>query len=228
MAVPVKRVFYVRSLPHPGYTQMLDRRPDVILDKLDNETDDAIAAPILAQGARLPDHFDAPRARAEILRRRRAAAARAESAARLDLGGGLRHRQSAGLHRRGRAGGEPGRREPRGGGRARARHDAVPRASASPRSIARCGAKRNFNRVDFMGHDVFGKTIGIVGLGHVGAPRRGAVRRPALRCASLPTIPISRPPRSRRAAPRRSSSPSCCAAPTSFRSTARSPTRRAA
>jgi D-3-phosphoglycerate dehydrogenase len=44
----MKRVFYVRYLAHPDYLDILGRRPDVRLDKLENESDDADAAPILA------------------------------------------------------------------------------------------------------------------------------------------------------------------------------------
>jgi D-3-phosphoglycerate dehydrogenase len=44
----MKRVFYVRYLAHPDYLDILGRRPDVRLDKLENESDDADAAPVLA------------------------------------------------------------------------------------------------------------------------------------------------------------------------------------
>ena len=44
----IKRVFHVRYLAHPIYADILARRPDVRLDKLENDSPDEIAAPILA------------------------------------------------------------------------------------------------------------------------------------------------------------------------------------
>src|SRR3982075_4219658 len=48
MSVNSKRVFYVRYLPHQIYADMLRARPDVRLDRLEDESADEIAAPILA------------------------------------------------------------------------------------------------------------------------------------------------------------------------------------
>jgi D-3-phosphoglycerate dehydrogenase len=48
MAVNNKRVFYVKYLAHQIYADLLQARPDVRLDRLENETADDIAAPILA------------------------------------------------------------------------------------------------------------------------------------------------------------------------------------
>ena len=48
MTVNTKRVFYVKYLAHPIYTDILAARPDVWLDRLENDSSDAIAAPILA------------------------------------------------------------------------------------------------------------------------------------------------------------------------------------
>jgi D-3-phosphoglycerate dehydrogenase len=48
MANGVKRVFYVRYVSHPDYIDILGKRPDVRLDKLENDSADAVAAPILA------------------------------------------------------------------------------------------------------------------------------------------------------------------------------------
>jgi D-3-phosphoglycerate dehydrogenase / 2-oxoglutarate reductase len=48
MSVNNKRVFYVRYLAHPIYTEILQARPDVRLDRLENESPDEVAAPILA------------------------------------------------------------------------------------------------------------------------------------------------------------------------------------
>jgi D-3-phosphoglycerate dehydrogenase len=48
MSVNNKRVFYVKYLAHHIYAEMLGARPDVRLDRLENESPDAISAPILA------------------------------------------------------------------------------------------------------------------------------------------------------------------------------------
>src|SRR5260221_14081472 len=48
MTVNNKRVFYVKYLAHEIYTEILKARPDVRLDKLENESPDAVAAPILS------------------------------------------------------------------------------------------------------------------------------------------------------------------------------------
>src|SRR5260370_10164693 len=48
MSVNNKRVFYVKYLPHEIYVDMLRARPDVRLDRLENESADSISAPILA------------------------------------------------------------------------------------------------------------------------------------------------------------------------------------
>src|SRR5260370_27787560 len=48
MSVNNKRVFYVKYLPHEIYVDMLRARPDVRLDRLENENAHSISAPILA------------------------------------------------------------------------------------------------------------------------------------------------------------------------------------
>src|SRR6202140_2137168 len=48
MAVNNKRVFYVKYLPNEIFVDMLRARPEVRLDRLENDSPDAIAAPILA------------------------------------------------------------------------------------------------------------------------------------------------------------------------------------
>src|SRR5216683_1953826 len=47
MSVNNKRVFYVKYLAHEIYTDILRKRPDVRLDRLENESAEAISAPIL-------------------------------------------------------------------------------------------------------------------------------------------------------------------------------------
>ena len=43
----VKRVFYVRHLAHACYLDIIGTRPEIRLDKLENETPDAVAEPII-------------------------------------------------------------------------------------------------------------------------------------------------------------------------------------
>src|SRR5262249_50530831 len=44
----VKRVFYVRYVAHPCYLHIIAARPEIRLDKLENETADEVARPIMA------------------------------------------------------------------------------------------------------------------------------------------------------------------------------------
>ena len=48
MSVNNKRVFYVKYLAHQIYTEILKARPDVRLDRLENESPEAEFAPILS------------------------------------------------------------------------------------------------------------------------------------------------------------------------------------
>src|SRR6186713_3122312 len=49
MTVNNKRVFYVKYLAHEIYIDILKKRADVRLDRLENDSPDAVAAPILAE-----------------------------------------------------------------------------------------------------------------------------------------------------------------------------------
>src|SRR2546430_11048819 len=44
----VKRVFYVRYVAHPCYLDIIAQRPEIRLDKLENESADEVAQPIMA------------------------------------------------------------------------------------------------------------------------------------------------------------------------------------
>jgi D-3-phosphoglycerate dehydrogenase len=44
----VKRVFYVRQVAHPCYLEIIAQRPEIRLDKLENETPDGDAQPIIS------------------------------------------------------------------------------------------------------------------------------------------------------------------------------------
>jgi D-3-phosphoglycerate dehydrogenase len=43
----VKRVFYVRQVAHPRYLEIIAQRPEIRLDKLENDTPEADAAPVI-------------------------------------------------------------------------------------------------------------------------------------------------------------------------------------
>src|SRR6478672_7799874 len=49
MTVNNKRVFYVKYLAHEIYVDILKSRADVRLDRLENDSADAVAAPILSE-----------------------------------------------------------------------------------------------------------------------------------------------------------------------------------
>jgi D-3-phosphoglycerate dehydrogenase len=44
----VKRVFYVRQVSHPCYLDIIAQRPEIRLDKLENDSTDAVVVPIIA------------------------------------------------------------------------------------------------------------------------------------------------------------------------------------
>jgi len=123
MAVNTKRVFYVKYVAHQSFIDTLSPRHDVRLDKLENDSPDAVAAPVL-EAAHV---YQIGSTRDELAAQFHATAAlikRAEPAHRLDQRRRLRHRQCQGLHRSRRAGVEPSRRESRSGSRACAGDDA--------------------------------------------------------------------------------------------------------
>ena len=51
MTVNNKRVFYVKYLAHPIYAEILKSRPDVRLDRLENESPEQDYAPIVESAA---------------------------------------------------------------------------------------------------------------------------------------------------------------------------------
>jgi D-3-phosphoglycerate dehydrogenase len=177
MSVNNKRVFYVKYLAHEIYAEILKARPDVRLDRLDNESPDEISAPILAAahayqiGAardELAKHFHAD---ADLLRRAPNLLIVSSNGAGYDpvdvdactAAGVLVVNQSG------------------GNAHSVAEHALGMLLTLSKRIIQADRALRrdaNVNRNDLMGTEVQGKTIGIVGLGNVG-------RRIAALCKGL-------------------------------------------
>jgi D-3-phosphoglycerate dehydrogenase / 2-oxoglutarate reductase len=167
MSVNNKRVFYVKYLAHEIYADILRARPDVRLDRLENESPDQIAAPILAAahayqiGAardEIARHFHADR---ELLARAPNLLIVSSNGAGFDpvdveactAAGVLVVNQSG------------------GNAHSVAEHALGMLLTLSKRIIEADRALRrdpNVNRNALMGTEAQGKTIGIVGIGNVG------------------------------------------------------------
>ena len=167
MSVNNKRVFYVKYLAHPIYADMLGARPDVRLDRLENESPDEISAPILAaahayQVGAAPDelakHFHVDQ---DLLRRAPNLLIVSSNGAGFDpvdveactAAGVLVVNQSG------------------GNAHSVAEHALGMLLTLSKRILEADRALRrdpNVNRNSLIGTEAQGKTIGIVGLGNVG------------------------------------------------------------
>ena len=167
MTVNNKRVFYVKYLAHPIYAEMLRARPDVRLDKLENETPEADYAPILASahayqvGAardELAPHFHV---HADLLRRTPNLLIVSSNGAGFDPVD-VDACTAAGVVVVNQSGGNA---------HSVAEHALGMLLTLSKRIIEADRALRrdpNVNRNALMGTEAQGKTIGIVGLGNVG------------------------------------------------------------
>ncbi|WP_342722938.1 hydroxyacid dehydrogenase [Bradyrhizobium sp. B097] len=167
MTVNNKRVFYVKYLAHEIYVDILKKRPDVRLDRLENETPEATFAPVLADahayqiGAardELAPHFHA---HAELLERAPNLLIVSSNGAGFDpvdvdactKAGVLVVNQSG------------------GNANSVAEHALGMMLTLSKRIIQsdrRLRREANVNRNDLIGNELNEKTVGIVGLGNVG------------------------------------------------------------
>ncbi|MGX1351683.1 D-3-phosphoglycerate dehydrogenase [Bradyrhizobium elkanii] len=167
MTVNNKRVFYVKYLAHEIYVDILKKRPDVRLDRLENETPEATFAPVLADahayqiGAardELAPHFHA---HAELLKRAPNLLIVSSNGAGFDpvdvdactAAGVLVVNQSG------------------GNANSVAEHALGMMLTLSKRIIQsdrRLRREANVNRNDLIGNELKKKTVGIVGLGNVG------------------------------------------------------------
>ncbi|HLG83322.1 MAG TPA: hydroxyacid dehydrogenase [Bradyrhizobium sp.] len=167
MTVNNKRVFYVKYLAHPVYAETLRARPDVRLDRLENETPEEVFAPILREahayqiGAardELAPHFHV---HADLLRRAPNLLIVSSNGAGFDpvdveactAAGVLVVNQSG------------------GNAHSVAEHALGMMLTLSKRIIEsdrRLRRERDVNRNDLIGNEVQGRTIGIVGIGNVG------------------------------------------------------------
>jgi D-3-phosphoglycerate dehydrogenase len=167
MTVNNKRVFYVKYLAHEIYTEILKARPDVRLDRLENESPDAEVSPILSAahayqiGAardELAKHFHVDR---DLLRRAPNLLIVSSNGAGFDpvdvdactAAGVLVVNQSG------------------GNANSVAEHALGMLLTLSKRILEADRALRreaNVNRNALIGNEAKGKTIGIVGIGNVG------------------------------------------------------------
>jgi D-3-phosphoglycerate dehydrogenase / 2-oxoglutarate reductase len=167
MSVNNKRVFYVKYLAHDIFANILRARPDVRLDRLENESPDDVAAPILAEahvyqiGAardEIAPHFHATR---ELLRRAPNLLIVSSNGAGFDPVD-VEACTEAGVVVVNQSGGNANSVAEHALGMLLTLSKRIPEAD---RALRRSG---NVNRNALMGSEVQGKTIGIIGLGNVG------------------------------------------------------------
>lgn len=167
MTVNNKRVFYVKYLAHPVYEEIIKARPDVRLDRLENDSPEPVSAPILAAahayqiGAardELAPHFHA---HADLLRRAPNLLIVSSNGAGFDPVD-VDACTAAGVIVLNQSGGNAN---------SVAEHAVGMLLTLSKRIIEADRALRrdaNVNRNALMGNEAKGKTIGIVGIGNVG------------------------------------------------------------
>jgi D-3-phosphoglycerate dehydrogenase len=168
MAPNTKRVFYVNNVAAPVYLEMLAKRPDIQVDKLTNHTPDAQAEPVLAQA----HAYQIGSSRQELAPRFQGYAAlltRCPNLLVLSTNGAgfdtvsLADATAAGVAVVNQAGGNK---------EGVAEHVMAMVLALSKRIMLADRAMRRgaaYERRDFMGDDIQGRTIGIVGIGHVGS-----------------------------------------------------------
>jgi D-3-phosphoglycerate dehydrogenase len=167
MAANNKRVFYVKYLASPVFAEVLARRPDVQLTKLENETSVEEAGPVLAQAhgyqiGATRDELPKPyHCTPELLARAPNLLAVSSNGSGYDTID-VAACTAAGVLAVNQAGGNK---------EAVAEHVMGMMLTLSKRIIETDRFMRrasNIPRIQFMGHDLVGRTVGIVGIGHVG------------------------------------------------------------
>jgi D-3-phosphoglycerate dehydrogenase len=168
MAANSKRVFYVDYLAHPNFAAILARRPDIRLDRIANEAADSEAEAVIAAA----HAYQIIAARDELAPRFHAGEALLRRAPDLLVvsshGAGydtvdVAACTAAGVLVVNQAGGN---RE------AVAEHALAMLLCLSKRIVEtdrRMRRAPDIQRNDYMGHDVRGKTVGVIGLGNVGS-----------------------------------------------------------
>jgi D-3-phosphoglycerate dehydrogenase len=168
VSVNTKRVFYVKYLADPVYAGILGSRGDVRLDRLENDSLDDVAAPVLASA----HVYQIGSARDEIVRRFQVDAAliaRMPDVLVVSTNGvgydtvDVNACTEAGILVVNQAGGNREAVAEHALGMLIALSKRIPETNQAMRR------ERLADRNAYMGNDVFGKTIGIIGLGHVGS-----------------------------------------------------------
>lgn len=168
MAPNTKRVFYVNNVAAPIYLEMLAQRPDIHVDKLENETPDDVAEPVLAHahayqiGSSRQELAMKLQGYTPLLQRCPNLLVLSTNGAGFDTVS-LADATAAGVAVVNQAGGN---RE------GVAEHVMGMMLTLSKRIIQVHNAMRSgqaYKRIDYMGDDIKGRTIGIIGLGHVGS-----------------------------------------------------------
>ena len=163
----LKRVFYVKYLAHNNFIDILGKRSDIRLDKLENDSPDDAAAPVLA-GAHafqigsardeLAKKYHADR---DLLRRTQSLLIVSTNGAGYDTVN-LNACTDAGVLVVNQAGGNK---------EAVAEHALAMMLSLTKKIVESDRAMRrekDLNRTLYIGHDIRHRTVGIVGLGNVG------------------------------------------------------------
>ncbi len=166
MADGTKRVFFINGPAHGIFTEILQKRSDIRLDRLKNDSADDDATPILAGahayqiGSARDELAKKYHAGPDLLRRTQSLLIVSTNGAGYDTVN-LKACTDAGVLALNQAGGNK---------EAVAEHALAMMLSLSKRIVEADRAIRReiVDRNIFMGHDMFGKTIGIIGLGNVG------------------------------------------------------------
>jgi D-3-phosphoglycerate dehydrogenase / 2-oxoglutarate reductase len=168
MAPNTKRVFYVNTVAAPIYLEMLAKRPDIHVDKLVNDSPEAEAEPILAQahayqiGSSRQELAMKYQGYTPLLQRCPNLLVLSTNGAGFDTVN-LKDATEAGVAVVNQAGGNK---------EGVAEHVMAMMLTLSKRIVMSDHAMRSgatYDRRAFMGDDVQGRTIGIIGLGHVGS-----------------------------------------------------------
>jgi D-3-phosphoglycerate dehydrogenase len=167
MAPNTKRVFYVNNVSAPVYLEILAKRPDIHVDRLVNDSPAAEVEPVLAQahayqiGSSRQELVMALQGYAPLLARCPNLLVLSTNGAGFDTVD-LADATAAGVAVVNQAGGNK---------EGVAEHVMAMMLALSKRLVVSDHAMRSgaaYDRRDFMGDDVQGRTIGIVGIGHVG------------------------------------------------------------
>jgi D-3-phosphoglycerate dehydrogenase len=168
MAPNTKRVFYANNVSAPVYLEILAKRPDIHVDRVTNDTPDEVAEPILAQA----HAYQIGSSRQELVMKLQGYTPllnRCPNLLVLSTNGAgfdtvsLEDATVAGVAVVNQAGGNK---------EGVAEHVMAMMLTLSKRIVMSDNAMRSgaaYKRMDFIGDDVQGRTIGIVGIGHVGS-----------------------------------------------------------